>query len=103
MMTGVFHFMVVSFGSIISGLRVRSRRSAVTQQSWRLDIVRRTLAPRPLLVVGAMLGASAGLSVAAEIADPRFAVLIFSKTAGFRHASIPQGIAAIAALGVEHG
>lgn len=30
-------------------------------------------------------------------------VLVFSKTAGFRHASIPDGIAAIKKLGREHG
>ena len=30
-------------------------------------------------------------------------VLVFSKTAGFRHASIPSGIAAVQALGTEHG
>ncbi len=33
--------------------------------------------------------------------DPR--VLVFSKTAGFRHSSIPKGIAAIQRLGKEHG
>jgi glucose/arabinose dehydrogenase/cytochrome c551/c552 len=33
--------------------------------------------------------------------DPR--VLVFSKTAGFRHGSIPKGIAAIQKLGKEHG
>ncbi|WP_431729896.1 ThuA domain-containing protein [Verrucosispora sp. TAA-831] len=35
-------------------------------------------------------------------ADP-FSVLVFSKTAGFRHGSIPAGIAAIQQLGAEHG
>jgi type 1 glutamine amidotransferase len=30
-------------------------------------------------------------------------VLVFSKTTGFRHDSIPDGLAAIRALGVEHG
>jgi cytochrome c len=32
-----------------------------------------------------------------------FTVLVFSRTTGFRHDSIPDGIAAIKALGVEHG
>ncbi|QXD15446.1 ThuA domain-containing protein [Rhodocaloribacter litoris] len=36
-------------------------------------------------------------------AAPRFAVLVFSKTAGYRHASITDGIAAIRALGQAHG
>ena len=31
------------------------------------------------------------------------AVLVFSRTAGFRHASIPDGIAAVQALGTTHG
>jgi cytochrome c len=38
---------------------------------------------------------------AAEHTEP-FKALVFSKTAGFRHASIPAGIAAIEALGTEH-
>jgi type 1 glutamine amidotransferase len=33
----------------------------------------------------------------------RFAILVFSKTTGFRHDSIPQGIAAMRALGADHG
>jgi type 1 glutamine amidotransferase len=36
-------------------------------------------------------------------AEERFAVLVFSRTAGFRHDSIPAGIAAIQALGSQHG
>src|SRR6267378_2683106 len=39
--------------------------------------------------------------VAAAAQQPR--VLVFSKTAGFRHSSIPNGIAAIRKLGQEHG
>ena len=34
--------------------------------------------------------------------EPGFSVLVFSKTAGFRHDSIPDGIAAIEQLGVDH-
>jgi type 1 glutamine amidotransferase len=33
----------------------------------------------------------------------QFSVLVFTKTAGFRHASIPDGIAALTALGQAHG
>lgn len=43
------------------------------------------------------------LPQAAPAADEPFSVLVFSKTAGFRHDSIPTGIAAIQALGAEHG
>ncbi|MDG4831224.1 ThuA domain-containing protein [Solwaraspora sp. WMMD1047] len=39
---------------------------------------------------------------AAAAADP-YSVLVFSKTAGFRHDSIPAGIAAIQQLGEENG
>ncbi len=38
-----------------------------------------------------------------ERKEPRFRVLVFSKTAGFRHSSIPDGIAAIWRLGDAHG
>ncbi|TYC03947.1 DUF1349 domain-containing protein [Micromonospora sp. WP24] len=43
------------------------------------------------------------LPEAAPAAAEAFSVLIFSKTAGFRHDSIPTGIAAIQQLGAEHG
>ena len=35
-------------------------------------------------------------------AEPSFRALLFSKTTGFRHDSIPDGIAAIEKLGQEH-
>jgi type 1 glutamine amidotransferase len=35
--------------------------------------------------------------------SPAFAVLVFSRTTGFRHASIPAGIAALRELGAAHG
>ncbi|HWH46641.1 MAG TPA: ThuA domain-containing protein [Burkholderiales bacterium] len=38
----------------------------------------------------------------AQSAEPDFAVLVFSKTAGYRHDSIPNGIAAIRALGEQN-
>jgi cytochrome c len=56
----------------------------------------RTLA---LLVVSALAAAAAADS--AWAANPR--VLVFSKTAGYRHASIPAGIAAIRELGAKNG
>ncbi|WP_433127336.1 ThuA domain-containing protein [Micromonospora sp. CA-240977] len=39
----------------------------------------------------------------AKAADDPFSVLVFSKTAGFRHDSIPTGIAAIQKLGADNG
>ena len=56
---------------------------------------------RSLTTLG-LLSVLTSLGTAAS-AEPRFAVLVFSKTTGFRHDSIPQGIAAIKALGAEHG
>jgi type 1 glutamine amidotransferase len=56
-----------------------------------------------VFVLTAILGMSLHLSLAAASADHRFNVLVFSKTTGFRHDSIPQGITAIETLGAEHG
>src|SRR5271167_4747878 len=55
-----------------------------------------------LLVALAILGAWSSPGTVAQT-QPRFAALVFSKTTGFRHDSIPQGIAAIEALGADHG
>ncbi|HEX6517679.1 MAG TPA: ThuA domain-containing protein [Nocardioidaceae bacterium] len=56
-------------------------------------------------VAGLAALASAVLSVQCANASeeqPQFDALVFSKTAGYRHASIPDGIAAIQKLGEEH-
>ena len=106
-MTGTFHFMAISLGLILTRRKVESRRSAVNQQPRQQRMLRRaepvTAGFRSLLIVGAVLGVPHECSFAAESTDPRFAVLVFSKTTGFRHDSIPQGIAAIETLGAEHG
>lgn len=39
----------------------------------------------------------------ASAADPAYKVLVFSKTTGFRHDSIPEAVAAIQKLGQENG
>ncbi|MFI5911385.1 ThuA domain-containing protein [Dactylosporangium sp. NPDC051541] len=56
-----------------------------------------------------LAAATAGLIVAgtlvaapASAADAPYKVLVFSKTAGFRHSSIPNGIAAVQALGAAN-
>jgi uncharacterized protein len=55
------------------------------------------------LVCAAMVvGAFAPLAAVAQDADD-FAVLVYSRTGGFRHLSIPDGIRAIEGLGDEHG
>ncbi|WP_062204224.1 ThuA domain-containing protein [Streptomyces sp. NBRC 109706] len=62
---------------------------------------------RPTARFGAValaLLVGAGVAVAHPGHDAEnFNALVFSKTAGFRHDSIPAGIAAIEALGEEHG
>jgi cytochrome c len=85
MMTGVFHFRAISLGLRLTTGNVRLRPPAINV--W-------------LLAVCVFLGTSTGLGIAAET---RFGVLVFSKTTGFRHDSIPQGIAAIEAVAAEHG
>ena len=52
-------------------------------------------------VAFALLLASVCVPVAAHSQAPR--VLVFSKTAGFRHSSIGVGIAAVRKLGAENG
>jgi cytochrome c len=97
MMTGVFHFMAISFGLILAGRKVGSPPNAVNQD-------RRHLLPCGAALMLVLAGSPAGWfdRGAAASADPRFTVLVFSKTTAFRHDSIPQGIAAIEQLGAEH-
>jgi cytochrome c len=64
---------------------------------------RRMLACCCSLILLPLLGIAdaRGHKAAAFDRQPDFSVLVFSKTAGFRHASIPDGIAAIAELGAQ--
>lgn len=62
----------------------------------------RPLKPLALLVAVAATTALAVPGAAAE-EETRFDALVFSKTAGYRHGSIPVGIDAIERLGQEHG
>ncbi|TYB52815.1 ThuA domain-containing protein, partial [Microbispora tritici] len=50
----------------------------------------------------AALVASVSLPTAVHAADPAYKVLVFSKTAAFRHDSIPTGIQAIRDLGAAN-
>ena len=65
-----------------------------------------TLIRRTTAFLGALaLGAAAVLAAPdtpARAADPAFQVLVFSKTAGYRHDSIPAGIAALRSLGTAN-
>ena len=98
MMTGVFHFMGISFAVILAGRKVGLQPNAVNQEPRRLLPCSSAI----VLVLTAILGMSLRASLAAESGVPRFTVLVFSKTTGFRHDSIPRGIAAIEALGAAH-
>ena len=51
-----------------------------------------------------MSGIALGSGNAIQAVDTTgFTILVFSRTTGFRHDSIPDGIAAIRTLGAEHG
>lgn len=69
----------------------------------------RTRSRHPVLCAGAaaalLLAALTVPPAGAAVPEPRAAerVLVFSKTAGYRHDSIPDGIAAIRELGDAHG
>lgn len=69
--------------------------------SWHLSSDARPTAWFQALIVALAVGATACASDPAETADPR--VLVFSKTAGYRHASIEPGIEALRRLAAEHG
>jgi type 1 glutamine amidotransferase len=63
---------------------------------------------RPLLAAAAalalaQLGPRRAASTSAQTATPRYRVLAFSRTTGFRHDSIPDAIAAVQGLGAQHG
>ena len=57
--------------------------------------------PLGLAVLVAALAVSAQESAERSVGDRR--ILVFSKTAAFRHASIPDGIAAVRKLGAQNG
>lgn len=57
--------------------------------------------PRPF--VRSLLALGLAVAAAVPAAGEDFRVLVFSKTAGFRHDSIPAGLALIRDLGATHG
>ncbi|GLY85289.1 ThuA domain-containing protein [Actinoallomurus iriomotensis] len=56
-----------------------------------------------LSLLSALIAMLVLAGTAAHAETPSFRVLVFSRTTGFRHDSIPDGIAAIQKLGREHG
>ena len=101
-MTGVFHFMAISFACVFAPASLCRPGSPVNSKLSRPRGWVKAVASS-LLVVFGMLGRPASCIGEAESTQPRFAVLVFSKTTGFRHDSIPHGIAAIKTLGADHG
>jgi len=59
--------------------------------------------PRLLLAAAAVAALAAARPAPAQTAAQPARVLVFTKTAGFRHASIPAGKAALLKLGAENG
>jgi len=53
-------------------------------------------------LAGPVAPAAAASTGSAASGHPRFSALVFSKTAAFRHDSIPAGVAAIRQLGAQH-
>src|SRR5207253_747082 len=56
----------------------------------------------PLLLVGLVCALHVGFPQCVQAQTPGYKVLVFSATAGYRHASIPDGIAAIQSLGANN-
>jgi cytochrome c len=112
MMTGVFHFMTVSLSRRGNRREIKFEAECcqLLRRVGRNDAViknpplrhRRLERASRFLAASAILVAWTGGSAVAQT-PPRFAILVFSKTSAFRHDSIPDGIAAIQALGKAHG
>ena len=60
------------------------------------------LSPRPWLLLAGLLAGCSRLFPQSAPVSPRPAVLVFSKTKGYHHASIAAGVAALQQLGREH-
>src|SRR5271166_5596263 len=101
-MTGVFHFMATSFALVSIQARV-SRWSNHVNSKPRRSMSSVPASVSSLVIIFGLLGVLERGIAGTESTQPRFSVLVFSKTTGFRHDSIPHGIAAIKALGADHG
>jgi cytochrome c len=63
----------------------------------------RSLVALSVVLLGCLSGVTSASAQTPEPPAAERSVLVFSKTAAFRHGSIPAGIDAIRELGVEHG
>ena len=73
----------------------------MTSVKWRLG--RRTVLAAAAAIALARLGPRAGTDARAQTPAPRYRVLAFSRTTGFRHDSIPDATAAVQALAGQNG
>jgi len=69
---------------------------------WTARLSRRAALAATIAGLG-LLGLHVGASAGVQPAAARFRLLVFSRTAGFRHDSIPDAIAAVRALGDQNG
>ena len=94
--------MAISFALVPVPASLGRWRNSIYPKSWRsTGLVIASVSS--LVIVFSLLGVPLSRVVGAESAQPKFSVLVFSKTTRFRHDSIPHGIATIKALGAEHG
>ena len=92
--------MAMSFACIFAPVSLCRRRTPVNSKRARSSV--KVVALSLLIIFGLLGGPSSGIAEA-ESMQPGFAVLVFSKTTGFRHDSIPHGIVTIKTLGAHHG
>ncbi|MEY7972884.1 ThuA domain-containing protein [Saccharomonospora xinjiangensis] len=71
-----------------------TRVSGASRRGWKAGVA--------ALALSTGLGGFTAAADQRQVQHEEASVLVFSKTAGFRHASIPAGIAAIEELGAEH-
>ena len=94
--------MAISFACVFAPARLCRWRSPVNSKLSRPASSMKA-GVSSLLILFSVLGGPASRIAEAESTQPQFAVLVFSKTTGFRHDSIADGIAAIKTLGADHG
>lgn len=84
-----------------AGTRGRWLRPSLPARGAAVAVLAGSLVAPPVQAPAAWAESTAAAEAAA--AEASYDVLVFSKTAGFRHDSIDEGIAAIQKLGREHG
>lgn len=83
--------------------RARSTLPSVRKLgTWRVGLVTRCTVRRCIVALGVALLLPLLAAHVASAGEDCVRVLVFSKTTGFRHDSIPAGIAAVEKLGKEH-